>query len=72
MKSNPRGDKPDAGTTLSEEAAWTRVLAHRRKDSPATVNAVIERFRAAGVTPLEVESNLEDAGDRLYQAAASE
>ena len=71
MKSNPRGDKPDAGTTLSEEAAWTRVLAHRRKDSPATVNAVIERFRAAGVTPLEVDSHLEDAGDRLYQAAAS-
>lgn len=36
-----------------------------------TIDAVIERFRAAGVAPTEVESHLEDAGDRLYRAAAS-
>ncbi|WIY81433.1 hypothetical protein [Propionimicrobium sp. PCR01-08-3] len=71
MKSNPRGDNSHPAATSSKQAEWTGVLAHRRKDSPATVAAVIERFEAAGVTPGEVASHLEDGGDRLYAAAAS-
>lgn len=35
------------------------------------MTAVIERFEAAGVTPADVASHLEDGGDRLYAAAAS-
>jgi hypothetical protein len=50
---------------------WVRVLAHRRRDSPAAVTAVIERFGAAGVTPDQVASHLQDGGDRLYAVAAS-
>lgn len=71
MRSNPRGDNRSPGTTPSEEVEWTRVLAHRSTDDSPTIDAVIERFRAAGVTPENVETHLEDAGDRLYQAAGS-
>lgn len=35
------------------------------------VEVVVERFRAAGVTPAHVESHLRDGGDRLYAAAQS-
>ena len=68
---NPRGDSPSLPAAPPDEAEWARVLAHRRREGPATVDAAIARFRAAGVTPVEVESHLEDAGDRLYGAAAA-
>lgn len=71
MERNPRGDKLQPGPASSTADQWTRVLAHRRKDAPTTVAAVIERFEAAGVTPDQVASHLEDGGDRLYAAAAS-
>lgn len=71
MTSNPRGDNASPDTAPSEEPEWGRVLAHRGREGPTTVDAVIERFRAAGVLPTEVESHLDDAGDRLYQAAMS-
>lgn len=71
MSSNPRGDTVSGGTQPSDDAEWARVLAHRRQEQATTVSAVIERFRAAGVAPGDVESHLQDAGDRLYAAAAS-
>jgi len=71
MNSNPRGDNPRQGPDDSRTDQWARVLAHRRKDAPATVAAVVERFEAAGATPAQVASHLEDGGDRLYSAAAS-
>ncbi|PXA75298.1 hypothetical protein [Auritidibacter sp. NML100628] len=36
------------------------------------MDKVVERFRAAGVRPDEVESHLCDAGDRLYAVATSD
>lgn len=71
MSSNPRDDNVVGGPELSGEAEWARVLAHRSREQATTVSAVIERFRAAGLTPADVESHLQDAGDRLYAAAAS-
>lgn len=71
MDRNPRGDKLQPGPADSAADQWIRVLAHRQKDAPATVASVIERFDAAGVTPNQVASHLEDGGDRLYAAASS-
>ncbi|MEV0430431.1 hypothetical protein [Micromonospora sp. NPDC050495] len=71
MSSNPRGDNLLGSAALSDGAEWARVLAHRGRDRATTFDAVVERFRAAGVTPEEVESHLSDAGDRLYAAATS-
>lgn len=71
MSSNPRGDNLSSGSKLPEETAWSRVLAHRECERATTVDAIVERFRAAGVTPADVESHLQDGGDRLYAAAAS-
>lgn len=71
MTSNPRGDNLHGSPELPEETAWTRVLAHRERERATAIEAVIERFRAAGVTPEDVESHLQDGGDRLYAAVAS-
>lgn len=71
MTSNPRGDNLYGSPELPEETAWTRVLAHREREQATAIEAVIERFRAAGVTPEDVESHLQDGGDRLYAAVAS-
>ena len=71
MTCTPRGDNPQTDALDSDRAEWERVLEHRRLDAPATLDATIDRFRAAGVTPEDVASHLRDAGDRLYRAAAS-
>lgn len=71
MNSNPRGDNDFNTLDPTEEVAWAQVLEHRVRDSASTFAAVVERFRAAGVTPQEVQSHLQDGGDRMYQAAAS-
>jgi hypothetical protein len=68
MSSNPRGDNtPDSDL----DAEWARVLAHRRREGGHVFEAVVERLRAAGVAPSDVESHLSDGGDRLYAAARS-
>jgi len=69
MISNPRGDDRVVSGNASDDAHWRRVLAHRSRDGQDTVDAAVERFRAAGVTPEEAESHLKDGGDRLYAAA---
>lgn len=71
MDRNPRGDSGLWNPSESEAATWAHVLAHRRRDDPATVASVIERFAAAGVTPDQVAFHLQDGGDRLYAAAAA-
>ncbi|MFT3889930.1 MAG: hypothetical protein QM713_17435 [Arachnia sp.] len=71
MDRNPRGDSSLWSPSESEADTWARVLTHRRRDDPATVASVIERFEAAGVTPDQVAFHLQDGGDRLYTAAAS-
>ncbi|WP_143938787.1 hypothetical protein [Tessaracoccus rhinocerotis] len=71
MDSNPWGDSSLVPDSSSRPAEWSHVLEHRRKDGPETVEAVVERFEAAGVTPAQVASHLEDGGDRLFAAAAS-
>ncbi|PXA80743.1 hypothetical protein DCC26_03630 [Auritidibacter sp. NML120779] len=69
MRSIPRGDKtPDDAFG----AEWVRVLAHRQREGQHVMDKVVERFRAAGVRPDEVESHLCDAGDRLYAVATSD
>ncbi len=67
MTSNPRGDTPTPIAPPDEAAEWRRVLAHRSDD--ASIEVLIERFQAAGVTPSQVASHLADGGDRLYAAA---
>ena len=71
MMCNPRGDITSDSIDVRADPEWLRVLAHRQREPVAVLEAVIERFRAAGVTPGSVESHLQDAGDRLYAAAAS-
>lgn|GEM_PF-1136166 len=71
MKCNPGGDISLDSFDVRADPEWLRVLAHRQREPVAVLEAVIERFRAAGVTPGSVESHLQDAGDRLYAAAAS-
>jgi len=68
MTSNPRGDNTPIGD-LDDD--WVRVLAHRQREEQHVLEAVVERFRDAGVTPADVESHLRDGGDRLYAAARS-
>ncbi|WP_461635000.1 hypothetical protein [Glutamicibacter soli] len=71
MKCNPGGDISLDSFDVRADPEWLRVLAHRQREPVAVLGAVIERFGAAGVTPEIVESHLQDAGDRLYAAAAS-
>lgn len=71
MTCNPGGDIIPCSIDVHADPEWLRVLAHRRREPVAVLEAAIGRFQAAGVTPEIVESHLHDAGDRLYAAAAS-
>lgn len=73
MVRNPRGDTSSTAehSDSAEFAAWSRVLAHRAHEAPEARAAVVDRFKAAGLTPAQVESHLRDAGDLLYGAATS-
>lgn len=68
MMSNPRGDNAPADDLGAD---WVRVLAHRQREGQHVIEAVVDRFRGAGVRPADVESHLSDGGDRLYTAAKS-
>lgn len=75
MSRKPRGDKRSPAGDVSDAPPeeWRQVLAHRIHSGAeaTTLNEVVGRYAAVGVTAEQVRQVLLDSGDGLYAAASS-